>query len=79
VTWQDYEADLGRNLEILHGKVLPFHHPKLAVILSASTSGKDFGEALERARQRLAEGSKPTAGPMVIKPPPPPPRPRLPK
>jgi hypothetical protein len=32
---------------------LPFERPKLAAVLSASISGEDFGEALERARKRM--------------------------
>jgi hypothetical protein len=32
---------------------LPFERPKLAAVLSASISGDEFGEALERARKRM--------------------------
>jgi hypothetical protein len=32
---------------------LPFEYPKLAAVISASLSGGEFGEALERARKRM--------------------------
>jgi hypothetical protein len=35
---------------------LPFEYPKLAAVISASLSGADFGETLERARKRLDGG-----------------------
>ncbi len=35
---------------------LPFERPKLAAVISTNLSGEDFGDALERARKRLAEG-----------------------
>lgn len=35
---------------------LPFERPKLAAVLSASLSGEDFGNALERARKRVDGG-----------------------
>jgi hypothetical protein len=38
---------------------LPFERPKLSAVLQTSVSGEDFGAALERARKRMAEGSKP--------------------
>jgi hypothetical protein len=37
---------------------LPFERPKLAAVLSASMSGEEFGEALERARKRV-DGGRP--------------------
>jgi hypothetical protein len=38
----------------------PFVHPKLAAVISASISGDEFGEALERARKRVVERPKPS-------------------
>jgi hypothetical protein len=32
---------------------LPFEYPKLAAVISASLSGGEFGDALERARKRM--------------------------
>ena len=57
----------------------PFVHPKLAAVLSASMSGKIFGEALERARKRIVNGApaKPEGAPVSL--PKASPRPGLPK
>jgi len=41
--------------------VAQYTHPKLAAILSASVSGEEFGDRLERARQRIVEGIPPRA------------------
>jgi hypothetical protein len=57
---------------------LPFERPKLAAVLSASMSGEEFGEALERARKRMVEGP-PAASPNVGFVPREPPRRGLPK
>jgi hypothetical protein len=38
---------------------LPFERPKLAAVISTNLSGEDFGDVLERARKRMAEGPKP--------------------
>ena len=40
VTWQDYEADLGRNLEVLHGKVHRGAAPKPSVLLAVKAHGR---------------------------------------
>jgi len=58
---------------------LPFEYPKLAATMTANLSEDEFGNRLERARQRIVEGIPPRALDAPRPEPKPLPRPGLPK
>jgi hypothetical protein len=60
----DARSKIPRLRDLTEMAALPFEYPKLAAVISASLSGGEFGEALERARKRTVEGPQPTAKPL---------------